>query len=204
MGKWFHPMLWWVCGYLSILGLKLIHISKREHCCQGIMAKWINGHISEYSIHIWWATLSRSVFVVAAWGACINFVKNNNALLEQIQSVIVISLDTRASSLVEIGLLPRLIQCVCRTNALCFWKGIPVNAIACHERKWSATHKLRIILADIYMAQYVRRREFIITLPDFVCIPFHKFDKHDAKIVMRTGVQNHPTLFDCNHGFQNP
>ena len=102
------------------------------------------------------------------------------------------------------GLLPRLLQCVCRTNALCFWKGIPVNAIACHERKWSATHKLRIILADIYMAQYVRRREFIITLPDFVCIPFHKFDKHDVKIVMRTGVQNHPTLFDCNHGFQKP
>ena len=27
--KWFHPTLYWACGYLSMLGLRLIHISKR-------------------------------------------------------------------------------------------------------------------------------------------------------------------------------
>ena len=29
MDKYFHSTLYWVCNYLSILGLKLIHISKR-------------------------------------------------------------------------------------------------------------------------------------------------------------------------------
>ena len=29
MDKWFHTTLYWVCGCLSMLGLKLIHVSKR-------------------------------------------------------------------------------------------------------------------------------------------------------------------------------
>ena len=29
MGKAFHPTLYWACDYLSMLGLKLIHVSKR-------------------------------------------------------------------------------------------------------------------------------------------------------------------------------
>ena len=29
MGKWFHPTLYWACDYLSIIGLKLINVSKR-------------------------------------------------------------------------------------------------------------------------------------------------------------------------------
>ena len=32
MNKWLHPTLFWVCNYLSILGLKLISICKRCHC----------------------------------------------------------------------------------------------------------------------------------------------------------------------------
>ena len=29
MNKWFHPTFYWACDYLSMLGLKLNHISKR-------------------------------------------------------------------------------------------------------------------------------------------------------------------------------
>ena len=32
MDKWFHPTRHWVCNYLSILGLKLNHISERGIC----------------------------------------------------------------------------------------------------------------------------------------------------------------------------
>ena len=28
MDQWFHPTLYWACNYLSMLGLKLIHVSK--------------------------------------------------------------------------------------------------------------------------------------------------------------------------------
>ena len=31
MVRWFHPTLFWACDYLSMLGLKLIHVSKRGH-----------------------------------------------------------------------------------------------------------------------------------------------------------------------------
>ena len=31
MDKWFHPTLYWACDYLSMLGLKLNHVSKRGH-----------------------------------------------------------------------------------------------------------------------------------------------------------------------------
>ena len=31
MDKWFHPILYWTCDYLSMLGLKLNHVSKRGY-----------------------------------------------------------------------------------------------------------------------------------------------------------------------------
>ena len=31
MDKWFHPTLYWACDYLSMLGVKFIHVSKRGH-----------------------------------------------------------------------------------------------------------------------------------------------------------------------------
>ena len=45
MDKWFHPTLYWGCNYLSILGFKLIHVSKRGHGCLGaisggIITRW--------------------------------------------------------------------------------------------------------------------------------------------------------------------
>ena len=32
MDKLFHPTLTWTCDYISMLGLKLTHVSKRAHC----------------------------------------------------------------------------------------------------------------------------------------------------------------------------
>ena len=32
MDKWIHPTLYWKCDYLSMLGLKLNHVSKRGPC----------------------------------------------------------------------------------------------------------------------------------------------------------------------------
>ena len=31
MGKWFHPTHFWTCDYLSMLGLKLNHVSKKGY-----------------------------------------------------------------------------------------------------------------------------------------------------------------------------
>ena len=33
MDKQFHPTLYWTCDYLSMLGLKFNHVSKRDHRC---------------------------------------------------------------------------------------------------------------------------------------------------------------------------
>ena len=34
MDKWLYPTLYWACGYLSIRGLKLIHVDKRVPRCR--------------------------------------------------------------------------------------------------------------------------------------------------------------------------
>ena len=30
MGKYFHPIFYWACDYLSTMGIKLIHVSKKK------------------------------------------------------------------------------------------------------------------------------------------------------------------------------
>ena len=51
MDKWFYPTLFWACNYFSLLGLKLIHVSTRDHCTRieetiyGTPVRFVEGNI---------------------------------------------------------------------------------------------------------------------------------------------------------------
>ena len=51
MHKWFPPTLYWVCDYLSMMGLKLIHVSKRGPRSQKWVCRaWISNCMLQYSM----------------------------------------------------------------------------------------------------------------------------------------------------------
>ena len=57
MDKWFHPTLYWACDYLSMLGLKLHHVSKMARgwgdvCGYFLNMSMINRYSIQCSIHI--------------------------------------------------------------------------------------------------------------------------------------------------------
>ena len=56
MDKWFHPTLYNECNYLSMLALKLIHISKGGYCpgCPMLFDCWWCGHVSDAIIYHWY------------------------------------------------------------------------------------------------------------------------------------------------------
>ena len=48
MDKWFHPTLYNVCNYVSMLGLKLIHVNKSGPCRYQKSLSYVTRHIGMY------------------------------------------------------------------------------------------------------------------------------------------------------------
>ena len=57
----FHPTLYWACGYLSMLGLKLIHVSKRGPYGVLCVVHYKAGLFSSSVLRWWWVFNMASV-----------------------------------------------------------------------------------------------------------------------------------------------
>ena len=81
MDKWFHPILYNGCNYLSMLGLKLNHVSKRGYWCLMLQ---LNYKITQSQLNIAIYMISRlnnndkvsEKIRTRKKGRCLNFVKN--------------------------------------------------------------------------------------------------------------------------------
>ena len=66
MDKWFHPPLSWVCGYLCMLRLELIYVSKRWH--QFLYSVNITEVLLQREdIALWYFTINLSRLVLLNW-----------------------------------------------------------------------------------------------------------------------------------------